>query len=81
VGRAPLVPGGPPPVYRLTSRAGGGSISLMADLSALTPPFLVAAVVIIAIAAFLRHEMGRGRTDRADPEDISAPDPDPKQDS
>ncbi|HTZ91542.1 MAG TPA: hypothetical protein VMB74_04050 [Streptosporangiaceae bacterium] len=53
----------------------------MADLSALTPPFLVAAVVIIGIAAFLRHEMGRGRSDRADPEDISAPDPDHKQDS
>jgi hypothetical protein len=60
---------------------GGGSISLMADLSVLTPPFLVAAVVIIAIAAFLRHEMGRGRADRADQEDISAPDPDHKQDS
>jgi hypothetical protein len=52
----------------------------MTDLSALTPPFLVAAVVIIAIVAFLRHEMGRGRADRADTEDISAPDPDHKQD-
>jgi hypothetical protein len=36
------------------------------DLAALTPPFLVAAVVIIAITAFLRHEMGRKRADRAD---------------
>jgi hypothetical protein len=53
----------------------------MKDLSALTPPFLVAAVVIIAIVAFLRHEMGRGRVDRADPDDISAPDPDHEKDS
>jgi hypothetical protein len=51
------------------------------DLSALTPPFLVAAVVIIAIVAFLRHEMGRGRVDRADPEDNSRPEPDREQDS
>jgi hypothetical protein len=33
----------------------------MQDLSALTPPLLVCAVVIIAIVAFLRHEMGRSR--------------------
>jgi hypothetical protein len=38
----------------------------MNDLAALTPPFLVAAVVIIAIIAFLRHEMGRKRAERAD---------------
>lgn len=38
----------------------------MNDLAALTPPFLVAAAVIIAIIAFLRHEMGRKRIDRAD---------------
>jgi len=53
----------------------------MKDLSVLTPPFLMAAVVIIAIVAFLRHEMGRGRVDRAEPDDISAPDPDHEQDS
>lgn len=62
-------------------RPGEGSISLMKDLSALTPPFLMAAVVIIAIVAFLRHEMGRGRVDRADPDDIPAPDADHEQDS
>ena len=53
----------------------------MQDLSALTPPFLIAAVVIIAIVAFLRHEMGRGRVDRADHDDISAPEQDHEQDS
>lgn len=37
----------------------------MQVLSALTPPLLVCAVVVIAIAAFLRHEMGRSRTDRS----------------
>lgn len=53
----------------------------MKDLSVLAPPFLMAAVVIIAIVAFLRHEMGRGHVDHADPEDISAPDADHEQDS
>jgi hypothetical protein len=53
----------------------------MKDLSALTPPFLMAAVVIIAIVAFLRHEMGRGRVDSADPDDIPASDRDHEQDS
>jgi hypothetical protein len=37
----------------------------MQALSALTPPLLVCAVVIIAIVAFLRHEMSRSRTDRS----------------
>ena len=41
----------------------------MTYLSVLTPPFLVCAVVIIAIVAFLRHEIGRGRARRADPAD------------
>lgn len=72
---------GQPPAEGLTGRTGEGSISLMTDLSALTPPFLIAAVVIIAIVVFLRHEMGRGRVDPADPEDISAADPDDEQDS
>ncbi len=38
----------------------------MKDLAVLTPPLLIAAVVIIAIVAFVRHEIGRGRTDRSD---------------
>jgi hypothetical protein len=37
----------------------------VADLSALTPPALMALVVIVAIVAFLRHEMG-GKRDRED---------------
>ena len=53
----------------------------MKDLSVLTPPFLMAAVVIVGIVAFLRHEMGRGRADHADPDDISAPEADREQDS
>jgi hypothetical protein len=56
-------------------RRKGGS-SLMNDLAVLTPPFLVAAAVITAIVAFLRHEMGRKRVDRADlEEDFPAPGP------
>jgi hypothetical protein len=44
----------------------------MTVLAALTPPFLVCAVVIGAIVAFVRHEMGRGREDRrGDSEDNS----------
>jgi hypothetical protein len=41
----------------------------MNDLAVLTPPFLMAAAVITAIVAFLRHEMGRKRADRTDHED------------
>lgn len=37
----------------------------MQALSALTPPLLVCAVVVIAIVAFLRHEMRRTRTGRS----------------
>jgi hypothetical protein len=37
----------------------------MKYLSVLTPPFLMCAVVVIAVVAFLRHEMGRGRAHRA----------------
>jgi hypothetical protein len=45
----------------------------MKDLAVLTPPFLVGAAVIVAIVAFLRHEMGRARPDRQDTdEDNSA---------
>ena len=47
----------------------------MQDLSALTPPLLVCVVVIIAIVAFLRHEMGRSRSGRPPGEDdTSSPD-------
>jgi hypothetical protein len=37
----------------------------MQDLAALTPPLLVCAVVVIAIVAFLRHEMNRSRADKS----------------
>jgi len=32
---------------------------MLSDLSALLPPLLVAAAFLIAVVAFLRHEMGR----------------------
>jgi len=58
----------------------------MQALSALTPPLLVCAVVVIAILAFLRHEMGRSRTDRSAagdegevPEVQGPPEPDKRQ--
>jgi hypothetical protein len=41
----------------------------MQDLSVLTPPLLMAAVVITAIVAFLRHEMNRSRTDKSAPDE------------
>jgi len=36
------------------------------DLSALTPPLLMCAVVLFAVGAFLRHEMRRKRPEDAD---------------
>jgi hypothetical protein len=36
------------------------------DLSALTPPLLICAVVLIAIVAFLRHELGKKRPDESE---------------
>lgn len=30
---------------------------MLSDLAALTPPFLVAAAFLVAVGAFLRHEM------------------------
>jgi hypothetical protein len=49
-------------------------LSQMQALSALTPPLLVCAVVVIAIVAFLRHEMGRSRADRsADGDEAQVP--------
>jgi hypothetical protein len=32
------------------------------DLAALTPPFLVCVAFLIAVGAFLRHEMRRGKS-------------------
>jgi hypothetical protein len=46
----------------------------MQDLSVLTPPLLMCAVVLIAIGAFLRHEMSRRREDPRDPDDESPAD-------
>jgi hypothetical protein len=49
----------------------------MQDLSALTPPLLMCAVVIVAIVAFLRYEMNRSSTENSTPgENVS----DPRQD-
>jgi hypothetical protein len=48
----------------------------MQDISALTPPLLMLAVVLLAIGAFLRHEMGRKRgADIDQPQDIPADPP------
>ena len=38
----------------------------MQDISALTPPLLMCAAVLLAIGAFLRHEMSRKRPEDAD---------------
>ncbi|MGO8956086.1 MAG: hypothetical protein ACLQFR_01730 [Streptosporangiaceae bacterium] len=44
----------------------------MRDLSVLTPPLLMGAVVVLAIVAFLRHEMRRSRPGgEGQPADIS----------
>jgi hypothetical protein len=40
---------------------------MLRDLSALTPPLLVAAAFLIAAGAFIRHEMRRGKN-KADDE-------------
>jgi hypothetical protein len=42
---------------------------LLNDLTVLTPPLVVCAAFLIAVAAFLRHEMGTRR--RQDEEDTS----------
>ena len=39
---------------------------MLQDISALTPPVLMCAVVLLAIGAFLRHEMSRKRQDDVD---------------
>lgn len=49
----------------------------MKDLAVLTPPLLMATAVVAGIVMFLRHELARGRSARADPEDdIPAAGPD-----
>lgn len=48
---------------------------MLKDLSALTPPLLMAAAFIIAAAAFVRHEMRGGRNrPEVDRETDSGPD-------
>lgn len=47
----------------------------MQDLSVLTPPLLMCAVVLIAIVAFLRHEMGKKGPDESEPADDIPPAP------
>jgi hypothetical protein len=42
-------------------------VPMPSDLAALTPPLLVAIAFLIAVSAFIRHEMRRGRN-RADDE-------------
>jgi hypothetical protein len=37
---------------------------VLKDLAALTPPLIVCAAFLIAVGAFLRHEMGTRRRDR-----------------
>lgn len=47
---------------------------LMQVLSVLTPPLLVCAAIIVAVVAFLRHEMSRARSGQSAPGDeLSAP--------
>jgi hypothetical protein len=49
---------------------------VLTDLAVLTPPAVVCAALLIAIIAFLRHEMGPARPgdDEAGPPDISVND-------
>jgi len=42
---------------------------VLSDLAALTPPFLVAAVFLIAVGAFIRHEMRASNKQAADERD------------
>jgi hypothetical protein len=51
----------------------------MQDISALTPPLLMCAAVLVAIGLFLRHEMGRGRTGNGEAEDDTLEDQDQPQ--
>ncbi len=47
---------------------------MLTDLAALTPPLLVALAFLIAAAAFVRHEMRRGKKAAEDEETDSSPD-------
>jgi hypothetical protein len=47
---------------------------MLADLAALTPPLLVAIAFLIAAAAFVRHEMRRGKKATESEESDSSPD-------
>jgi hypothetical protein len=51
-------------------------VLVLNDLAVLTPPLLVCAAFLIALAAFLRHEMGRSRSrrDAGPSDDISGND-------
>ena len=49
----------------------------MKYVSVLTPPLLVCAVFLIAVIAFLRHEMGGRRKDPQDLPGNEIPDDDP----
>jgi len=42
---------------------------MLSDLAALTPPFLVAAAFLIAVGAFIRHEMRAGNKQDSDQRD------------
>lgn len=42
---------------------------MLTDLAALVPPFLVAAAFLVAVGAFIRHEMRAGNKQAADERD------------
>ncbi len=42
---------------------------MLSDLAALTPPFLMAAAFLVAVGAFLRHELRGGKNRREDASD------------
>lgn len=44
----------------------------MNDLSALTPPLVMAVIVVTAIVVFLRHEMARGRAGQRESDQAEA---------
>ena len=46
---------------------------MLSDLSALTPPLLVAAAFLIAAGAFIRHEMRRGKNGPEDERSADSP--------
>jgi hypothetical protein len=50
--------------------------AVMKYVSVLTPPALVCAAFLVAVVAFLRHEMGRGRRAAKDDQPAEIPDAD-----